>query len=80
MDALALFSLKQLPKAQPIQLKRAPKRFKQDVELKNSIQYICDSCNSAVFLSGDDDVQCSNCDNRIVHKLKSKTPKSYNAV
>lgn len=81
MNALALYSLTQLPNRQePVSAKRPAKRIKVQELIPNSVKYICSKCHSPIYLTTTDVVQCTNCDNRIVHKVTSGVTKTYNAV
>ena len=80
MDALALYSLKQLPKEKTVVKKRPSKRVKLQEQTANTIQYRCQYCGGSVYLSSEDIVQCNSCDNRIVEKVSTKVVKTYNAV
>lgn len=79
-NALALYSLKQLPSVDNSSKQKPAKRIKLQEVIANSVKYICSNCHSYVFLTTKDIVQCHNCDNRVVKKVAAGVVKTYNAV
>lgn len=80
MNALAFYRLTTVPEkeksvaSQPVKKQRL---LEQSVE---SVKYICKKCNTFVFLSAEDVVQCSKCNHRVVKKISTTTAKTYDAV
>ena len=80
MNALKLYRVTTLPAFEPEIQKRPVKRAKVQPEAQNTVQYICEGCNSEVYLGVHDAVQCTQCDNRIVCKISNKKSRVYKAV
>ena len=81
MNALALYNLKQLPKAESVSVPQRPvKRVRIQSFSQDCVEYFCLKCSKKVSLSANDLVQCPHCDNRVVAKIQVNKARTYNAV
>ena len=80
MNALALYNLTSIPEQQPVIRERPVKKQRIQTKAIESVKYICVNCREPVYLSAEDVIQCTHCENRIVAKLSTSVTKTYQAV
>lgn len=80
MNALAFYRLTSVPEKEKSVAPQPVKKQRLLEPSVASVKYICKKCNSFVFLSAEDVVQCSKCNNRVVKKIPTTSGKTYNAV
>lgn len=80
MNALALYRLTTVPEKEKSVVSQPVKKQRLLEPFAESVKYICKKCNTFVFLSAEDVVQCNKCNHRVVKKISTTSAKTYDAV
>lgn len=80
-NALQLFNFRQTEQV-VVHAEIKKKRKRKDIATiakGKIVGYICSGCQKEITIETTAQIQCPSCNNRIVDKLRSKEPVTYNA-